>query len=309
MGCLNSDENFEHWFGNIHLSGPCNRSCYFCIGQHMMALDPLNVLDKWPLPGLDRFMAVCVEHGVSEINLTGSNTDPLMYRHLAELRERLVVEIPALKFGLRTNGALALSRLAALDLFDKVSISLTSFRPSLYALTMGSGSPPDIGTIRELYRGDIKLNVVLCPETVQSGDILATIATAGHLGISRVNLREPYGQPHIGDPLAGHEACRNRRFGMAQYFMHGVEVTYWDVHYVEVESVNLYANGRVSMTYPVTAGHDPNGIVLGQEHFTKSGRVREQWLAPVSSQARSSLERSSDVGTKTKRSPPIHSGE
>lgn len=63
MGCLNSEGKFEHWFGNIHLSGRCNRSCYFCIGQHMMVLDKYNVLDKFPLDGLDEFVKQCQEKG------------------------------------------------------------------------------------------------------------------------------------------------------------------------------------------------------------------------------------------------------
>lgn len=57
-------------------------------------------------------------------------------------------------------------------------------------------------------------------------------------------------------------------------------VTYWDVHYVEVESVNLYANGLVSETYPVTAGHHPTGFVLDQSHFGV-GRQSEQWKKKV----------------------------
>jgi hypothetical protein len=109
MGCLNDEGQFSHWFGNIHLSGPCNRSCYFCIGQHMMGLDQENSLKRIP-----------------------------------------------------TN----------------------------------------IGKF----------------------------------------LRE----------------CR-------------------DVHYVEVESVNLYANGQVSITYPITKGYDPSGEVLPQYRFP-GGRIHEQWL-------------------------------
>lgn len=74
------------------------------------------------------------------------------------------------------------------------------------------------------------------------------------------------------------------QFGMPVYFLNrGLKVVYWDVHYVEVESVNLYANGVVSEDYPVTRGHDPvAGKVEDQSHFTKSGRVHEQWLTTKS---------------------------
>lgn len=274
MGCLNSEGQFAHWFGNIHLSGPCNRACYFCIGQHMMALDPLNVLDAWPLPGIEEFVAQLQEKDISEVNLTGSNTDPLLYEHLEELRTYLAARLSRLRLGVRTNGATNLDRLR---FFDKASVSVASFDPDLYRRTMGSGRPPSIATIREQFAGDLKLNVVLCPET--KTDLLRTIAAARTAGIARVNLREPYGQPHLGDPMPalGFSPSRHH-LGMPVYQAFGVDVTYWDVHYVEVESVNLYANGRVSLTYPVTRGHSEAGIVQGQEQFTRSGRVREQWL-------------------------------
>jgi hypothetical protein len=61
MGCLNDDPNhpFPHFFGNIHLSGPCNRSCYFCIGQHMMALDQENSLKRIPT-NIGKFLRECM---------------------------------------------------------------------------------------------------------------------------------------------------------------------------------------------------------------------------------------------------------
>ena len=85
MGCLNSSNKFEHVFANIHLSGPCNRSCYFCIGQHMMDLDPENNLDTWPLLGLDKFVERCNERSITDVFVTGTNTDPMLYKHTAQL--------------------------------------------------------------------------------------------------------------------------------------------------------------------------------------------------------------------------------
>ena len=276
MGCLNSTGQFNHWFGNIHLSGPCNRACYFCIGQHMMALDPLNNLDKWPLDNLDGFMRGCRERGVREINLTGSNTDPLLYRHHAELTTVLRSELPGVKLGIRTNGVLATQRAESWALYDKASVSVTSLTPELYRATMGMGEPPDIRAILALKpEMPVKVNIVLCPETVNSGDIAKTLDALADAGVRVVNLREPYGQPHIGTPLANPVG---ERLGMPRYDWLGMDVTHWDVHYVEVESVNLYANGRVSETYPITKGHAPTGEVRGQENFRTSGRVRQQWL-------------------------------
>jgi hypothetical protein len=144
---------------------------------------------------------------------------------------------------------------------------------------MGSGKPPDLATILANHPNmDIKINVVLGPENVNGGDIFKTLETLQGMNVRRVNLREPYGQPHIGDPLAKSPAKYVKQvLGMPSYDYRGMSVTYWDVHYVEVESVNLYANGKVSITYPITKGHDPSGTVLPQVFFP-GGRIHEQWL-------------------------------
>jgi hypothetical protein len=275
MGCLNSTGQFSHWFGNIHLSGPCNRACYFCIGQHMMALDPLNNLKLWPLDNLEAFVAECLQHRVGEVNLTGSNTDPLLYKHHAELCGFLRSRLPGCKLGIRTNGVAAVRHPETWGLYDKASISITSLDRGIYGKTMGCGEPPDVGAIFRIKPGmPIKINMVLCPETV-GGDIYNTLARLADLGVKTVNLREPYGQPHLGCPLTS--PC-GERLGMPRFKFLGMDVTYWDVHYVEVESVNLYANGVVSKTYPITKGHAPSGEVHGQEHWVKSGRIRPQWV-------------------------------
>jgi len=285
MGCLNSQGQFEHWFANVHFSGPCNRKCYFCIGQHMPGLEAIDNLDTWPLPGMDEFLASCKTHGVKEINLTGSDTDPLLYRHLPKLCSFLRQEIPDVVLGIRTNGVLAIARPDLWALFDKGSISITTFDQELYVKTMGSGHPPDLRAILALpgeLSKHLKINVVLCPETLSDGhnsDLVKTLDILNSKGIRKVNLREPYGQPHIGDPLEALDYVKTGdRLGMPFYQFGTMDVMYWDVHYVEVESVNLYANGNVSETYPVTAGHDPVlGKVVDQSHFNGSGRQFEQW--------------------------------
>lgn len=275
MGCLNSTGKFDHWFGNIHLSGPCNRSCYFCVGQHMMALDAMNNLDEWPLQGLDEFVKKCKEKGISKINLTGTNTDPLLYKHLRKLRSYLWIRFPFLSFGVRTNGALWNTK--HVIIFDRISVSITTFDKNLYQQTMGESEPPNLRRIlKQAGPHRVKVNVVLCPETVEGGDIVRTLLVLAGLGVRTVNLREPYGQPHIGHCLG---ATTERLYGMPLYRFGDMEVVYWDVHYVEVESVNLYASGRISTDYPITRGHHPDGVVKGQEHFATSGRQQEQWLS------------------------------
>lgn len=249
-----------------------------------MALDPFDNLSKKDLDGFDQFIAKCKEHNIGDINLTGSNTDPLLYKHHHYLTAKLRELIPGVKLGLRTNGALALKNAEIIKLYDKMSISVTSLNPEIYKATMGQGSPPDLKAILQIKPGmPIKINVVLCPETVNSDDLYQTLVGLRDIGFKTVNLREPYGQPHVGDPLLsgkypGIEYLK-QTLGMATYSFGDMEITYWDVHYVEVESVNLYANGVVSEDYPVTRGHDPiYGNVRDQTQYPKSGRLREQWL-------------------------------
>lgn len=271
MGCLNSSSRFQHIFGNIHLSGPCNRRCYFCIGQHMMALDSLNVLDTYPFPGMREFLAACRDRGVREVNLTGSNIDPLLYCRIPDLTRALREALPGVELGVRTN---AIGDWTKLGFFDKVSVSMTHHDPALYAATMG-GTPPDLDAlVRYCVLLPLKVNCVLCPET--RADLPSFLDHCRDAGVQKVNLREPYGQAHQGDPELGVRV--GSRFGMPLYEWAGMEVLYWDVHYVEVESVNLYANGRVSTAYSVTRGHDESGVVLDQSHFPGNLRRREQWV-------------------------------
>lgn len=276
MGCLNSTKSFKHWFGNIHFSGPCNRSCYFCIGQHMQELERLNNLNKWPLDGIGEFVLQLREREITEVNLTGSNTDPLLYQHLPELIAFLRDRIKSAVIGLRTNGVKD-SPQSTWDLFDKASVSIHTLTPTLNQTIMGSDVVADVPMILRMMNGKpLKVNIVLCPET-EGMDIIKTINLLIGMGIKSINLREPYGQPHIGNPI--YKKPQGETFGCPTYDIDGCKVVYWDVHYCEVESVNLYANGIVSDDYPVTRGYsDIEGKVLGQEHWNNAGRQYSQWV-------------------------------
>lgn len=251
----------------------------------MMSLDSYNNLDFWPLQNFDEFIRQCKEKDVSEVNITGTNTDPLLFTHTLELREALDEAFPELLFGLRTNGVLALARPDLWALYNKASITVCSFDPDVYKKMMGRGKAPDIAKILQQseHMKSVKLNVVLGPENTagrthsDEADVYNTLRVASDLGVKRVNLREPYGQPHVGDPLKGKYEQIKTTLGMPTYKFGNTEVTWWDVHYVEVESVNLYASGKVSVTYPITLGHDDvTGKVEDQTNFP-GGRVQEQW--------------------------------
>jgi molybdenum cofactor biosynthesis enzyme MoaA len=277
MGCLNANQGYKHWYSNIHLSGPCNRSCYFCIGQHMMGLDSENNLGTWPLDGVEEFVREVNQRGITEVKVTGTNTDPLLYRHTAELASYVREHVPNAELGVRTNGTLALQRPDIWKLYDHASLSIHSFDPNIYVAMMGNGLPPDVAGILDAsqHMTDVKVNVVLGPENLN--DVLDTLDHLAQVGVRKVNLREPYGQKHVGNPLRYCSEIKQVH-GMPCYLWNdSTEVTYWNVHFVEVESVNLYASGRVSIDYPVTEGYSDNGVVKPQSEFP-GGRVQAQWL-------------------------------
>ena len=287
MGCLNYKEKFDYVFGNIHLSGPCNRSCYFCIGQWMPGQDMNNNLGKEPLKGYGEFVEACKSRGVTEVNLTGSNTDPLLKQDLGSLVKRLKEDFEVV--GIRTNGARIglLEELLEEGAVDKISISVTSMDPALYIKTMGPGKPPELSRIVDVCKKlgvDLKVNMVLCPE-VQELEFDQAMLAFYKAGVRRVNLREPYGQSRVGNPLEDSQE-KGRIYGMP-YYLYSLEpyhnrvdemkVTYWDVHYCHVESVNLYADGTISHDYPISLGHSESlGEVHSQDKF-RQGRQRLQW--------------------------------
>lgn len=279
MGCLNDHGQFKHWFGNIHFSGPCNRSCYFCIGQFMPYQDSLNNLGEFPPRGIEKFADQCLQRNITEVNLTGTNTDPSLYSAIEPLKKILRDRMDLVTFGIRTNGVMPIDW----KLFDQVSISIHGVTPEIYRKMMGSGYPPDLVRIRVSMRPSalLRVNYVVSPWNL--GDEFArSIEYFRSSGVESVNMRQPYGQEHVDmEPMMRDQNFRviGNEFGMPVMSYRGMKVIFWDVHYVAVHSLNLYADGHISVAYPITRGSVPGdkGEVKGQEHFSGHKRRLPQW--------------------------------
>lgn len=283
MGCLNSTKSFMHWFANIHFSGKCNRNCYFCIGQFMQALEPFNNLNKENLDGFDEFIDKCKERNITEVALTGSNTDPLLYKFIPELKRKLQERLDLKMFRITTNGVKILNNLETWNLFDFASITFCSFDEDVNQEMMG-GEPVDIEKIIKHTSFDFRINILLSSYNILNNDLMITIEKLIDAGAKKINLREPYGQPNMRELLNTFLKRNNLEFsykilGNDALIYKGCEICYWDVHYTEVESVNLYANGRVSDDYPITRGHDNiSGAVFSQDYWQFEGRKYQQWI-------------------------------
>jgi hypothetical protein len=149
--------------------------------------------------------------------------------------------------------------------YDKGSLTVCSMTRDINRAMMG-GDPPDVAAVLAVLP-DLKVNVVLGPENF--ADVPYTLRRLYQLGIRRVNLREPFGQRHVGNPIGGRQY--HDTLGMHTYeWDRGMFVTYWDVHWVQVRSVNLYADGSVSEQYVVADDNRP------QSTFGV-GRQIDQW--------------------------------
>lgn len=273
MGCQNSIGQKQHKFGNIHFSGACNRSCYFCIGQWMMNLDQLNNLSEWPLKGIEGFVSSCNIKSITEVNLTGTNTDPCLYNFIPELKTYLKQNMDLKIFGIRTNGSVELDW----KLFDQISLSIHGVSPFVYKKMMGKGELPNIKKIVLNSSCPVRVNFLLSPFNLC--DLTNSLKHFKESGVESVNLREPYGMPFVGNPFANLYPD-GFLYDMPYYNIDGLKVVYWDVNFCGVDSINLYADGHISESYPITKGCVPNdkGFVLPPEFSGDHLRKNQQWI-------------------------------
>ena len=118
-------------FANILFAGPCNLRCPYCIGKQVDPALNQNNLDEFPLRNVDTFTALLRRHRVRQVILTGTTTDPQLYRHEARLIRWLRKHLPEAQLSLHTNGQLALEKMDVVNLYDRISLSLPTFDPDI----------------------------------------------------------------------------------------------------------------------------------------------------------------------------------
>lgn len=234
-------------FANILFGGPCNLRCPYCIGQQLDPALNQNNLNLFPLRNLDRFVDLLRDHHITEITLTGTTTDPQLYRHEAELlawlRQRLP---PETRYALHTNGQLALRKLATFNLYDRVCISFPSFVPDTYQKMMGSPRVPNLAEIMRQATVPIKVSCIVNEDNVTEIDDF--LAHCHSIGIKRLVLRQLYGETRRWDILNKVPQVRVYRRNPV-YDYQGMEVTYWSFEATSSTSLNLFSNGLISPHY------------------------------------------------------------
>ena len=234
-------------FANILLAGPCNRSCPFCIGRRLP--DSVNEanLDRFPPAGLEALVDAVNAHRVREVVLTGTTTDPQLYRHegrlIRLLRERLHA---GARLSVHTNGARALAKMVVFNAYDRACLSIPSLEPDVYERMMGSRRVPDLGAILRAATIPVKVSCVVNEHN--AAGLAGFLAACRRLGVRRVVVRRLFGDARDWPVPPGLARVGDFR-GNAVYDLDGMEVTWWDFDAAGLRSLNLFADGTLGTSY------------------------------------------------------------
>ena len=233
-------------FANILLTGRCNRRCPHCIGHALAGRALPDSLGLFPLPGLAEFLEALRRHGITQVSLTGTNTDPLLYRHPDRLIDCLRKEVPGVRLSLHTNGALALRRIRVFNRFDRATVSIPSFRPATCRRMTGSPRVPDLAEILRRSAIPVKVSTLVTPDN--RAEIPEILRRCRELGVRRLVLRKLYGDLSPEDFFPGRIPVRI--FGGNPVFeQDGLEVTCWDFERSTLRCLNLFSDGRIGTSY------------------------------------------------------------
>jgi molybdenum cofactor biosynthesis enzyme MoaA len=251
---VNSERARSYDFANILFAGPCNLRCPYCIGQQVDPALNRNNLDEFPLRNLDAFTEHLRCHRVRQVVLTGTTTDPQLYRHEARLIAWLRERLPKARISLHTNGQLALAKMDILNLYDRVSLSLPSFDPDIHEKMTGSRRIPDLTAIVRAAHVPVKVSCVISEHNADQVDTF--LARCHEIGVRRLVLRQLYGDPRRWDVLDDTSRLHLTPVGTYRdnpvYDYRGMEITYWRFDHTASTSLNLFSDGTISAEYLLT---------------------------------------------------------
>jgi MoaA/NifB/PqqE/SkfB family radical SAM enzyme len=254
----NRSDRVGYDFANILLAGPCNQRCPYCIGQQIDPALNQDNLARYPLRNQERFADLLRYHGVRQVVLTGTNTDPQLYRHeerlIAWLRER----ISGVQISLHTNGQLAVPNMATFSLYDRATVSYPSFEADTFARMAGTRHMPDLAAIVQGAQIPVKVSCLLNQHNVD--EVEDYLARCHEIGVRRATLRQQYPpDPAVErlEPLARVRHCTlvGTYRDNPVYDYRGMEVTWWDFRRTGSRSLNLFSDGSISDKYLLTQAH------------------------------------------------------
>ena len=237
-------------FANILFAGPCNRACPWCIGTRLPDRVNADNLGVYPPLGIDAFIDTVNRERITQVVLTGTVTDPQLYRHEARLLALLRARLhSAARFSVHTNGVLALRKIDVFNQYDRACISFPSFVPETYERLMGSRRVPDLAAILRASRIPVKVSSVVNEHN--AGEVRQFVSECRRIGVRRLVFRQLYGETRCWNILQDLPVVRMFKGNPVMDF-HGMEVTRWDFDQSECRSINLFADGRLGTSYLLT---------------------------------------------------------
>ncbi|CAF1426544.1 unnamed protein product [Rotaria magnacalcarata] len=245
---VDTSKPFE--FGNILFSGSCNQKCPFCIGHQL--IETSNNLRKETLENLDEFISLMKKSQTSKIILTGTRTDPQLYKYEDKLVNCLRQNLPNVHISLHTNGLLAIPKMKTFRMYDSCTISINSFHPPTYYKLHGVKQMPNLKAIlKEASNVPIKLSCILTEDNIYQ--IEEYLQIAKQLGIRRIALRHIYGDDRRW-PIQAFQNKQPIKYHQNNpvYDFDGLQVTHWIFDKTSGRSLNLFSDGTLSDEYLLT---------------------------------------------------------
>ena len=241
-------------FANLLFSGVCSARCTFCIGQQIDPGIQTSNLNTYPPRNLEAFLKLIRQYGIRQLVLTGSNTDPQLYRYEGPLLVKLRRELSSgVQISLHTNGLQARHRMQIWNQYDRVTISIPSFDPGIYRRMMGSQKPPDLEAILRRSTVPVKVSCIVTSEN--KAEVPAFASRCARLGVHRLVLRKLFGealswQALLPELLADPRLLYSGSYrSNPVYRLEGMQVTLWDFNQTRSRSINLFSSGWISEEY------------------------------------------------------------
>lgn len=128
---MQNNNNFSNKFMptlRLSITDDCHGLCPFCHKEGLCnsatkTFMPLDYVTSKVIPAIKKI-------GINKVILTGG--EPTLHPDLSEIARAIRTECPKIIIGMTTNGEVKERLFEAVDYLDKVTISLSSYRPEVY---------------------------------------------------------------------------------------------------------------------------------------------------------------------------------